>query len=124
MLFPLCSLAADWKEYFINKVGTRFSIDSSSKAITREGNVRAWEQQQWAKEDPKLGRGFIYLIEVDCRQRTYTYKDIMPINGNTEALKMASTMMEMYGGVNYFQPSDLDEARYRAFCGKLRQSSG
>ena len=120
-LFPLSSSAADWKEYFVNQAGVRFSIDSSSVVTTREGKVRAWEQQKWAKEDPKFGLGFLYLIEVDCRQRTYAYKDIAPIKGNLEAMQMVPTMMEMYGGVNYFQPNDLDEARYTAFCVTFRQ---
>ena len=79
-----------------------------------------WERQEWAKDDPKLGRGFLWLIEVDCRQRTYTYKDIVPIKATVEAIKMRPTMMEMYGGLNYFQPTDLDEARYAAFCGASR----
>jgi len=120
MLFPICSSAAEWKQYFVNQAEVRFSIDSSSVVTTREGNVRAWERQEWAKEDPKLGRGFLWLIEVDCRQRTYAYKDIVPIKGTVEAMRMVPTMMEMYGGLNYFQPNDLDEARYAAICGTSR----
>jgi len=118
--FSTCSSAADWKEYFVNIGGVHFSIDSSSVVNTREGNVRAWERQEWEKEDPKLGRGFLWLIEVDCRQRTYAYKEIVPIKGTAAAMRMIPWMMEAYGGLNYLQPNDLDEARYAAICGTSR----
>ena len=66
-LSPPYVSAVDWKQYFVNQAGVRFSLDSSSMVKTKEGNVRAWERQEWANEDPKLGRGFLWLIEVDCR---------------------------------------------------------
>lgn len=118
--YSICSSAADWKPYFENQAGVRFSIDSSSVVTTKEGNLRVWERQEWAKDEPKTGRGFLWLIEVDCRQHTYAYKDIVPIKGTIDAMKNASMMLDMYSGLNYFQPNDLDEARYAEICGKSR----
>lgn len=122
MLFSLLcatALGAEWHEYFENRAGVRFAIDESSVVRAPSGTVRAWERQQWKKEDPQLGIGYLWLIEVDCRERTYTYKDIVPIKGTPNTLKQVPLMMELYAGPsNYFAPNDLDEARYATFCGK------
>ena len=119
----VCTTAhgAEWQEYFENRAGVRFAIDTSSIVRTSNGTVRAWERQQWAKEDPKLGRGYIWLVEVDCRERTYAFKDIAPIKGTAENLKQIPLMKELYAGPNYFAPNDLDEARYATFCAKNKK---
>ena len=120
LLSFLCATAhgAEWHEYFENRAGVRFAIDESSVVRASSGTVRAWERQQWAKEDPRLGSGYLWLIEVDCRQRIYIYKEIVPIKGTADSIKQVPVMMEAYAGPNYFAPNDLDEARYAAFCGK------
>ena len=120
LVLPSQAECANWKLYFQNQTGVSFFVDASSMAILEGSIVRAWEKQEWKVEDSKLGEGFLWLIEANCRERTYLYREIVPIKGTVDNLKMAASMMEIYRGTNYFQPNDLDEARYAALCGKAR----
>lgn len=110
--------AASWKKYFVNRAGVSFSIDTSSIARFDRYMVRAWERQEWAAPDTSGNRGFFWLIESDCLRRTYVYRDIEPIVGTIPNTKSAAAMTEIYVGINYFQPTELDEARYAVLCGK------
>lgn len=108
--------AAEWLLFFQNVSGVKFSIDSSSLVKLPGGSVRAWERQEFEKRDPKIGRGFYWLIEVNCKNRTYQLKKIEAIEGTSDAVAIASLREQYFEGPTYFNPDALDEARYSAFC--------
>ncbi len=110
------AIGADWKPYFENKGGVRFSIDTSSLVKVAPNIVRGWEKQEFDKEVPGIGIGHLWLIQVDCRLRVFEFKEIRPIKSTPALLLQIPDMMQMYAGSNYFGPNDLDEARYSAFC--------
>ncbi len=84
LVLPCQAECADWKLYFQNQTGVSFFIDASSMAVLEGSVVRAWEKQEWRVGDPKLGKGFLWLIEANCRERTYLYREILPIKGTVD----------------------------------------
>lgn len=111
LFVALPASAAEWKSYFVNAVGVDFSIDVSSVSHLKNGDIRAWQKQQ-----PKDGDGFIYLLEVDCKGRKHIVRSITPIKKTIKNLQMIPTMLSLYGGWDYFEPNDLDEATYSEWC--------
>jgi hypothetical protein len=110
------AIAAEWIAYFENRAGVSFSNDAGSIVSLEDGNVRAWQKQEFKEPNPTLGKGFLWLLEANCRERKYIYRTITPITATVGNLKQMPLMMELYGEWNYFQPSELDEATFSAWC--------
>jgi hypothetical protein len=113
------AFSADWRFYFENRPGVRFFIGSASVVHLKNGNVRAWQKQEWKAPAPDLGgeTGFLWLLEMNCSERKYIYREISPIKGTGKSLELAATMWRVYGGYwDFIQPNDLDEATYAAWC--------
>jgi len=108
--------AAEWDLYFQNTVNVSFFIDTSSVVHLENGYVRAWQKQV-----PKDGDGFMYLLEVDCKQRRQIIRSITPINSTLENLHAVSAMMSVYSGWSFFEPNDLDEATYAKWCSNAKK---
>jgi hypothetical protein len=116
-LVPRRISAAQWKEYFEDVTGMHYSVDVSSLERLKGGVVRGWERQQWAQDNPHIGPGFLWLMQVDCAMRSYVVEDIRPIETTKGSTQLARELMGSYRGItNYFEPNDIDGARVAAFC--------
>jgi hypothetical protein len=113
------ALSADWRYFFTNFGNVNFFFDRAGVVHLSNGNVRAWEKEEWPAPDPKMGgeTGLLWLIELDCKQRKYIFRDIRPIKGTVQSLGFVASMIPLYGGHwEFLGPNDLDDARYSQWC--------
>jgi hypothetical protein len=121
-LLPRYGFGADWKFYFENRAGVRFYIDSASIVHLANGNVRAWQKQEWKAPDAQLGgeTGYLWLLEMNCHERRYIYRAITPIRGTIQGYQEGNELYKVYADDwTFLQPNDLDKATYTTWCNRL-----
>lgn len=109
--------ASNWKLYFENKSGARFYIDRQSVITLKNGHTRLWEKQVFAKPDKSIGSGILYLFEIDCVDRKFEQKSMIPIEQTAHHLKTVAALEPLYVGKQDFEPNDLGEQRLKNWCG-------
>jgi hypothetical protein len=110
---------ADWEYFFTNGGNVKFFFDRENVVHLPNGHVRAWEKEEWRVPDPNLGGeiGFLWLVELDCKQSKFVFRDIRPIRGNGKSLPFVAKMIPLYVGEwRFLGPNDLDEVRYSKWC--------
>jgi hypothetical protein len=113
------AFGAEWRRFFTSKTNATFYLDAAGMLHLPNGNVRAWEKDVWGAPDPKLDgeTGSLWLLEMDCRERKYIFRDLQPLKGTIKSLKGVAELRPLWiGEWQFVQPSDLDEARYSAWC--------
>jgi hypothetical protein len=117
IMFPCLAFGADWSPYFTNRAGVTFFVDRSSRIVLKNGHVKVWEKQEFAKTDPAFGDGLLYLFEVDCADRRFAQKGMRPLKQTAENLKAVASIERLYEGWQDFEPNDLHEQRLKSWCG-------
>ena len=105
-----------WKQYFENAKGLKYYIDTSSIVSVSNGVVRAWQKTEKNAGD---GYGMLFLLEVDCKQRKYIYRDAEPIKVTAANVQYAS--MYLIKEWSYFAPNDLDDATRGEWCRQVNK---
>jgi hypothetical protein len=102
--------SAEWLLFFEIRGGNRSYIEKESMQRTPEGTILVWEKI----ESVEATSGKIHveqLREVDWAHRRFK---VLQATGYHERIKTYRPSEEW----KYFEPNDLDLARYDAMCGK------
>jgi polynucleotide 5'-kinase involved in rRNA processing len=115
-LIAQIALAADWKEYFENTKSVKFYIDKSSVVRLENGNVQAWQ-----KREKEVGDGFLYLMEVNCKERKYIIRTVSTVKKTVENIKLTTSLLDSYKEWIPFEPNEFDEDTYSVWCQREKQ---
>jgi hypothetical protein len=115
-LLPFQAIGAEWKLFFENQTRMKYYIDMNSIVSLPTGKMRAWE-----KIENTRGEGNLALLEVDCRERKYTFRAMEPINKmDIEFSKALDANMRNWTVPDqeweYLGTSDYDEAVFNTWC--------
>ena len=115
-LLPFQAIGAEWKLFFENQTRMTYYIDMNSIVSLPTGKMRAWE-----KIENTRGEGNLALLEVDCRERKYTFRAMEPINKmDIEFRKALNANMRNWTVPDqeweYLGTSDYDEAVFNTWC--------
>jgi hypothetical protein len=119
LIIPPMALCADWRPFFAGPNDVHFFQDQAAINYLANGNVRAWEREVWKEPDPSLGgeTGILRLVEFDCLQHRFAFRDIRPFQGTDESIALIAGMRGKY--LDQWQEvstGDLDVARYTTWC--------
>lgn len=107
------AFSAEWIQYFENQAGIRFYIDNGSILRSPKETILVWEKAE-STDTASVKMKVEQLREVDCSRRRYkilqrtVYDNLRRTFGPDKNWK-------------YFEPNDLDEARYEAMCEKSKR---
>ncbi|MDD2230778.1 MAG: hypothetical protein PHY48_15435 [Candidatus Cloacimonetes bacterium] len=108
--------ATNWVEYFHSAADTRSYIDTNSIVRLPNSNIRAWNKFHGSN-----GNGNLTLMEVDCKQRKYTIRDMRPLDpDNVKFMATCSWLVKDWSEPtqkwDYIDTSDGQEALYNRWC--------